>query len=51
MDLKDRLQETYDCAESIYRNADLIDTTGQLGEDLSHVVDGLKSCIDSYEVG
>ena len=50
MNLKGNLQEIYDCAASIYRNADNIDTTGQLGEDLSHVVDGLKSCIDACEV-
>lgn len=50
MNLKERLQEIYDCATSISRNADYIDTTGQLGEDMSHVVDGLKVCIDACEV-
>jgi len=47
MNLKDRLQETYDCATSIARNADHIDTTGQLSDDMSRIVDGLKVCIDA----
>ena len=48
--LKDAIQEAHDELLKIYRDADLIDTTGNLSNDLEVIIFKLKACIDAAEV-